>query len=476
MEKLDSRSKWSYSIGCIGRDMSYALVSTFLMAYIQFTMNLTTAQFSVIGILVMLCLVWDAFNDIWMGSIIESCKFKLGKYRPWILAGAILNAFFVVLLFTVRPEGWAFVGFFGFAYLMWGMSYTMNDISYWGMLPSLSSDAKERNMLVSLVTIFACVGQFLVAGVIPNVVAGQAVNAYGVVAVIIGTCMILFQLLTFFGVRERVRTVANENEKVTFKKMAQVFRRNDQLLVAGFAIFLFYLASNSIIAFGMNFFYFEFAYSNGGFVFFLATIMYAVGTLLAQIVYPFVAKVLSRNRLVLISTLVAVCSYFLFLSIGYLLPKHVLVVNVLAFLIFFAQGMLQVVNIVMLNNTIEYDQLTTGERHESIVSAVRSFAVKLAGAIQMGMVSLVLIISGLYSYSQEISELEAQVNKGLLEKANATAEADLIIAQAGDGQLFVLRLFMMGFPAFVLLLSAFLIHKKYKITEEKYEEILEKIK
>ena len=43
--KLDKRTKWSYCIGATERDMAYALVSMFLLTYIQYTMKLTVAQY-----------------------------------------------------------------------------------------------------------------------------------------------------------------------------------------------------------------------------------------------------------------------------------------------------------------------------------------------------------------------------------------------------------------------------------------------
>ena len=46
--KLDKRTKWSYCIGATGRDMAYALISMFLLTYIQYTMKLTVAQYALI--------------------------------------------------------------------------------------------------------------------------------------------------------------------------------------------------------------------------------------------------------------------------------------------------------------------------------------------------------------------------------------------------------------------------------------------
>ena len=148
-------------------------------------MKLTVAQFGVISAAIVVCLIWDAVNDALMGIIIENTHFKSGKFKPWIIVGAVLNALVVVALFTLRPQGWGFVAFFSVGYLLWGMTYTMNDIAYWGMLPSLSSDPKERDTLVTLMSVFICVGQFAVAGIVPTVVVGNAIQAYRVTALIV---------------------------------------------------------------------------------------------------------------------------------------------------------------------------------------------------------------------------------------------------------------------------------------------------
>ena len=47
-EPLDKRTKWSYCVGATGRDMAYALVSMYLITYIQYTMKLTVALSSLL--------------------------------------------------------------------------------------------------------------------------------------------------------------------------------------------------------------------------------------------------------------------------------------------------------------------------------------------------------------------------------------------------------------------------------------------
>lgn len=475
MEKIDSKSKWSYTIGATGRDMAYALVSMYLMTYIQYTMNLTVTQFMAISAIVVVCLIWDAINDPLMGIIIENCNFKFGKYKPWIFAGSILNALVIIGLFTIRPTGWAFVAFFGIGYLLWGMTYTMNDIAYWGMLPSLTSDAKERNTLVTLMSIFICVGQFTVAGVVPVIIAGNAVNTYRIVALVVGLCFIIFQMLTTFGVTERHHKTENY-EKLSLKDMFKIFARNDQLIPAGISSLLFNIGSGLLIMFGMNFFYFEFGYSSGGNLVFLFTVMYGLGTLLSQVAFPFLTQKLNRQKLLSIFTIITIVCYLLFLSIGYILPKNSIIINALGFAIFFCQGLFNLILLVMLNNTIEYDEWKFHERHDSIISTVRSFSAKLSGAVNQGIVNLVLIISGIYAISQEISKLEVAAGAGTLPQEEILSQADSFITTATGSQLFILRLGITIIPILSLLAAWLILRKKYTIDEKKYEEICEEIK
>ncbi|MBR5762166.1 MAG: MFS transporter, partial [Lachnospiraceae bacterium] len=471
--KLDKRTKWSYCIGATGRDMAYTLVSMFLLTYIQYTMKLTVAQFATISAIVVVCLLWDAVNDPLMGIIIENARLKSGKFKPWILLGVILNALVIIGLFTIRPEGWGFVAFFGIGYLLWGMTYTMNDISYWGLLPALSSDAKERNALVTIQGIFVCIGQFSVAGLLPDMIAGNAVKAYRIAAIVIASCFLCFQLLTFFGVKEPPRQ--DNKEVLSLKDMFKIFLRNDQLVAIGIACLLFQIGNNLLIMIGMNFFYFEFGYSVGGNLVFWFTVMYGLGTLVSEAGFASIAAKFSRAKIIAVSTAMTVAGYLLFLSVGYILPKNSILINAIGFMIFFAQGLFNMTMIVMLNNTIEYDQVRFGERHDSIISAVRSFATKLASAIDQGVVALILIISGIYVISQNISNLEIQSGTGEITKEAAIAGADSFIATATGAQRFILRMGIASVPIIAIGIAFLIIKKKYIIDEKKYKELVDEI-
>ena len=470
---ISKRTKWSYCVGATGRDAAYVLVSMFILTYVQYTFKLTIAQFSVISAAMVICMIWDAVNDLMMSTIIENCHFKGGKFKPFIIAGAILNALVIIAMFTIRPSGWAFVIFFCITYLLWGMTYTINDIAYWGMLPSLSSDPKERDSLVTLMGIFVCIGQFSVAGIVPIVIAGNAVRAFRIIALIVALLFIAFQLLTFFGVTESKRE--DTEKKVSLKDMAKILARNDQLIAIGIAYILFCVGQQLLLLLAVNFFYFEFGYSSSGDLITIFTVMYGLGTLVAQFLYPMLAEKLTRRKLISCCMVVLIIGYGLFLSFGYILPMNVIVLNITGFIIFLCQGLYNLAVIVMVNNTIEYDEYKHGERHDSIISAIRSFASKLSNALNQGAASLILIISGIYAVSQDISALEVEIGNGNLVREDALVLADGFIRGVERSQTLMLRIGMVLVPLVAMIAAYAIIRAKYKIDEKEYKRLVEEI-
>lgn len=467
---MNKRTKWSYCIGATGRDAAYALVSMFLMLYVQYTMHLSAAQFAVISVCMIICMVWDAVNDLLMGILIENSNFKMGKFKPWILLGSILNAAVIICLFTIRPTGWGFVAFYSIGYLCWGMTYTMNDIAYWGVLPSLSSDAKVRDSLVTTMSIFICIGQFLVAGVVPIIVAGNAVMMYRIVAVIVAVAFVCFQALTAFGITEQPR--AEVEKHLSLKDMFYIFKRNDQLVCAGIASVFFNIGCSLLIIFGVNFFYIEYGYAQSGDLVTLFTVMYGLGTLVSQALYSTIAKKLSRMMILRICIIFLVIGYAMMLAFGYVLPKNLILLNATGFMIFFFQGLFNLAVIVMINNTIEYDEARYHERHDSVISAVRSFSVKLAGGVNQGLSTLVLLTSGVYLASQNISSLEIEVNQGTKTAEEILPLADGFINQITMGQAFAFRIGMVGIPILALIVAYVILRAKYRIDEKEYEKLL----
>ncbi len=98
--------------------------------------------------------------------------------------------------------------------------------------------------------------------------------------------------------------------------------------------------------------------------------------LISQASYASLAKHFSREKILRVCFIALLAGYASFMGFGYILPKNVILLNAVGFIIFFFQGLMNLAIIVMINNTIEYDEARFHERHDSVISAVRSFSVK----------------------------------------------------------------------------------------------------
>ncbi len=314
--KLLKRNKWTYSAGGIGRDMIYQLVATFFITYVQFSgLGLTKEQFGVIGILLVIGRVWDAINDPIMGSIVENTHSRFGKFKPWILIGAILTAIVIIFMFNFRPTGWAFVIFFGVIYLLWEMAYTLNDIPYWSLLPNLSTEKKERDSIATMVVVFAGIGAFLANAIISFTPVGNAVRGYSMISITFAIFFIACTLLTVLGVKEP-RNITIKEENVSIKKMFQVIFKNDQLLWSSLALIFYSIGSGLLVALGYNFFFMELGYDSTMVLIFVAT--FGVSNILTQSFYSTLAKRFSRAKLMKYAYFTLAFGYIMLLAVGYI--------------------------------------------------------------------------------------------------------------------------------------------------------------
>jgi melibiose permease/lactose/raffinose/galactose permease len=412
-EKIFNRNKWCYSLGGIGRDMTYTLMATFLMVYIQYTMNLTIAQFSTISLLLVLGRVWDAINDPIMGAIIENTKSRWGKFKPWIIIGAVLTAIVIVILFNVRTfTGWNFVIFFAVSYFIWEITFTMNDISYWSMLASLSTDAKKRNKITTLAVVFAGVGAFA-ANAIIALASGDMVRFYGGVSIGIAFALVACQTLTVLGVKEDEKTIAENNakeENVSFKDMILTIKNNDQLLWVTLAMFLYNIGSSllgSTLAYNMI--YLEINY--GGIEGTLLVLCLGVSSIMLQSFYASLANKFKRSKLLIYSLSLTLAGYLMLLLLGFtFIPINIITICIFAIFVFSGQAIFYMVLTVNLTNTIEYNEYKTGERREGVIFSLRPFMAKFASAVTQLIITGILIFSGIYALTENVSILETQKN------------------------------------------------------------------
>ena len=426
-----NRNKWLFGVSGIGRDMSYQLIASFLLTYIQFGMTLSIAQFTTISLLIgVLGRIWDAINDPMMGAIIEGTHMKFGKFRPWILIGALLTGTIIILMFNIQTvfTGWGFVVYMIVMYLLWESAFTMNDIGYWSMLASLSSKKEQRNSATMLTVVFAGIGAFIAQGGISFLYPGNVLQAFRWISIGVAVIFMAMQTVMVVFIRERPRAQMEVNEKVSFKQMWDTIRKNDQILWMTLSMLFYNVGSSLLVGLAYNLYYLEIGYDGNAIVFIA---IFGVFNILAQVFYPMLSAKLGRKKLQIISIITACVGYLGIALIGWFsfLPFNLITLSIFGILVFVGQALFYMASIINMTNCVEYNEYKRGERNEAVVSTLRPLMAKFADALKYGIITLVLIVSAVYGLSQNISTVEAQ--KGYFDRMTVAEQVQYVEAVNG---------------------------------------------
>ncbi len=160
-KRLSGKEKFAYGIGAVGKDMVYMLSASYILYYYQDIMGVSAW---VMGIILLIARVFDAFNDPLMGVLVAKTKTRWGKFRPWLFIGTLTNAVIMFLMFSAPPtlDGAGLIAYAAVFYIMWGVTYTMMDIPYWSMIPAFTEGGKERENLSAMARTCAGVGSALI--------------------------------------------------------------------------------------------------------------------------------------------------------------------------------------------------------------------------------------------------------------------------------------------------------------------------
>ena len=288
MKTLDGRNRVCFGLGTVGRDMFYAFEANTLLYFLSDVLSLPVWVFGAAGMILSVMRIFDAFNDPITGLLIDNIRSPWGKFKPAILVGGLLSAVFSVLLFSGIGEGWGFLLLFGAAYLLWDITYGINDIGYWTLLPVLSSDQKQREKIGTFARICANVGMYIVMVAWQPVTAamGDTPRAWLICAIVIAVLYLAGLLFPLLGVREK-RVAPEEQESTTVKQMLRALLKNDQLLWTTLAMGLFMVGYCTTVNFAV--YYMKYLFGNEGLYVVLVAVV-GVSQLGTLAVYPTVAK------------------------------------------------------------------------------------------------------------------------------------------------------------------------------------------
>lgn len=420
--KFGMLDKVAYAAGDFGCNMSFSLKGTVQTFWLAFMLMET----GLLSLLLLIVQIWDAINDPLIGALIDADKrkYKMGKFKTYILIGAIGLLIAGALVFIPAPNAdlWLKCVLFIGGYIIWDACYTIANVPYGSMLSLVTEDSAERSQLSTWRSIGSMFGNLVPQMILPVLIWQKAFDENGEpilnelgeqVEILIGNRVFFAALvmgvlgfIAFMFMIKKITIRVDENtvktsestQKFNVFKAFVNFMKNRPAVGATVAAMAMFLGMNSATTATTIMFatYFNQASLSG--------IVMAIGFVPMLFFMPFIKKIVNKygkKESSAVGAFVSVLGGVLMLIFPLISNKTIaLVLFVLALSIFgIGLGIYTCVSWAFMADAIDYNEWKTGKREEGVVYSLHSFFRKLAQGVGP---SIVLLLMGALGYVSEL--------------------------------------------------------------------------
>lgn len=452
----------AYACGTFGHDVFYAMIGTYFMIFV--TSNLfksedPTNDAYMIGIVTTIILVLriaELFVDPFIGNIIDKTKTRWGRFKPWVLGGAVIAAVTLAMLFTdfgglTVSNPTLYLVIFAIVYFIMDIFYSAKDVAIWSMIPALSFDSHEREVTATIARIGSVFGAQMVTVIVMPVVLYFSINQNGgagdptgwfAFACIGGGIATLGAIILGLGTHEQENALRENKEETSAKDVMKVLTKNDQLLWMAIAYLVYGIGINIVNNF--NLYYFIYVIGDAAKFSILGVINTVIG-LLAVAAFPILTTKFSRRKLFFSSIAVMTAALVLYAMSG----TNVTLALIAAGLFTLPQALIFLVVLMTITDSVEYGQLKLGHRDEAVCLCVRPLVDKFAGAVSSGIIGLAAIWVGM---------------TGGASASGLTAD-----------NMMRLQIIMFAAPIALMVVGALIYRAKVTLTEQEHARIVEEL-
>lgn len=400
------KKKLCFASGELVYNLPWQIVSVYLAFFMTDVALIPAAATSII-FLVARC--WDAINDPLIGSLADRTRTKMGRYRPWMLVGAIGLLPLCVLLLWAHPT-WsdpARTAYGAILYILIVVFSTCWNIPFCALNGCISPYPTERASFSSYRIMFssaACGFSVLIfQSLIPKFsgAEGNLVNGYVLATLVVCLIAVPFVFTSIKGTREAFQPPAQQ--KYTAKEMLSNFTKNPPLLIVCISFFVYGFLNYGRSAVGMYYFTYVWGDANLFMIYgtFVAFICAGAAFFSAFIVKLFKGK---RNALLMTYAAGAVINMICF----FVTPSNSSGTVELTFLLLtgVTNGVTTALLYAIIGDATDYGQWKTGTRADGLCSSGTSFMMKLGGAIAPTILLALLAATG-YVANAEVQTAEA---------------------------------------------------------------------
>lgn len=389
--KFSMLDKIGYTLGDLGCCCTEQFRAMYLAVFYTLVLKVNPVH---VGILMLITKIWDAVNDPIIGALVDSRENKgKGKFIPWIKAFAFPTSLLCVLGF-VNVSNMAYgarIIYMFVSYVVYEIFYTCVSVPFGSLSSVMTDDVNQRTDLSRYRslggTIFMTV--IVIAGPIFLYKDNQPVaENFLIMAAVCSVLGLLCLVATSFWCKERVIMAPQKAEKINYLEVVKEISKNKALLGCMLSSFVGIVGAGMVN--GLNTYLFKDFFGDVS-VQAISGMLMVLWSIISFVGIKPVAKKFGKKEWIVYSSLFSVVIY----AILFFFPIH----NAMTFIIvngicYLGVCGFQVLIWALVNDSIDYHELQTGQRNEGTVYAAYSFFRKLANAVSGSVSSFALAIIG----------------------------------------------------------------------------------
>jgi len=250
--KLSIKEKVGYGLGDTASHFVWDMVGFWLLFFYTDVYGISAAA---AGTIMLIARFWDMAIDPVIGVVSDRTKTRWGKFRPYILFGAVPYAVLSVLTFTTPDLGEiGKIVYAGATYVLLMTAYAFINLPYSALGAVMTDDTYERAGLNTYRFIAGFGGQFIVTGLALTLAeffgGGDKAQGFQYTLFLFAGLSLVFFFITFKTTRERVQPPKDQQNSIK-EDVKNLFNNKAWVILAivGIVSFVMFAMQNAAIAY-----------------------------------------------------------------------------------------------------------------------------------------------------------------------------------------------------------------------------------
>ncbi len=405
----------TFAVAALGQGLVYSCMSSYITDYY---MNVLELNAIFVIMLMLLARVWDAINDPMMGMIADRFTTKKGRLKPYAVWTCVPIAALTILMF-VNPgfntekgsqSVWLYV-FTATVYVLWGMTYTVSDVTFWSLPNVMTPNPKERGNIISYGRTVGGIGSAVTVAlpiIVGFIVADMDVKKanilkYAIMAISMAVIGMPLFARSSFGIKERIELPnTTKRPKGEPSSLKRIFTCKPLMLVVlsgvlSFGRYMLQAAAPHVARYSG--FYLGKTppstvadyNSNISTVSLVIQVCAAVGMFGAMLFLPKLYKKFEYKKIMIVSCIGGFVASCFTLVIGWT-TKNLLLCIPFMLISAIPLGVINNVSYAMVCDCLDFVEWKTGFRNTGLGSACQSFVNKIGNAFATVMIIVMYIL------------------------------------------------------------------------------------